>query len=189
LTDILGIIEYRIPVTENPIRSKKKRYFLKDPFIRFYSRFIYPNQSRYAIGQYDALMKKVLLEWDGFARYIFEDMVREELSVYLSHEFDKFGPWWNRRGDKIDLVAIGPSSSLELEIKNRTINRKEGTRIIEELHKRTDRIQGITHPIRFGLAARSLEGKEEYHKNRIRVYDLKDILDLAAYPLEGNDLE
>ncbi len=189
LTDILGIIEYRIPVTENTIRSKKGRYFLKDPFIRFYSRFIYPNQSRYAIGQYDALMKKVLQEWDGFAGHIFEDIVREQLSVHLSHEFDKIGPWWNRRGDEIDLVATGPSGSLVLEIKNRIISRNDGTQIIEGLQKKIDLVQGITHPVRLGLAGRSLEGKEEYHKNGIRVFDLKDVLDLAAYPLEGNDPE
>ncbi len=40
LIDLLGVVEHRIPITDNPEKSKRGRYFLKDNFFRFYGRFV-----------------------------------------------------------------------------------------------------------------------------------------------------
>ena len=68
LTDLLGIIEYRVPVTEYDRHSKMGRYIFSDNFFRFYARYIYRNMSLYQSGQYSLLKEKILSEWKGFFR-------------------------------------------------------------------------------------------------------------------------
>ena len=60
---------------------------------------------------------KIQDEWNGFVGWQFEEMVRELLIPRLFADYERFGSWWNRRGDEIDLLAIGPAGSLAVEIK------------------------------------------------------------------------
>lgn len=118
LINLLGIVEHRVPVTED-MRSKKGRYFLRDNFIRFYARFIYRNMSLYQGGRYDLLTEKTLSEWNTFTGWAFEEMVRVILREELSGEYERIGSWWSRRGDEIDLLVLGKNKGLAVEIKNK----------------------------------------------------------------------
>ena len=160
LSDLLGIIEYRVPVTEDRYRSKMGRYLLLDPFIRFFCRYVYRNMSLYQSGRYDLLRKKILDEWKGFSGWSFEEMVRELLSPRLMEEYEQIGSWWNRKGDEIDILAMGSSGSHVIEIKNRSISRKEALAIVSDLNRKITLVKGIKHPVSFGIAARTVEDKD-----------------------------
>lgn len=172
LSDILGIIEYRVPVTENSGRSKMGRYLLKDPFIRFYGRYIYRNMSLFEGGRYDILKRKIHEEWKGFSGWPFEEMIREQITRNLIPEYDRIGSWWNRRGDEIDLLAISTSGSLIIEIKNRDLSLNDAREILKDLQQKSALVKGITYPVRLGIAARSIRESDLLVKYGYLVYTL-----------------
>lgn len=176
LSDLLGIIEYRVQVTEDRYRSKMGRYLHLDPFIRFFCRYIYRNMSLYQSGRYDLIRKKILDEWKGFIGWSFEEMVRELLSPRLMEEYEQIGSWWNRKGDEIDILAIGSSGSHVIEIKNCSITRKEALAIISDLNRKITLVKGITYPVSFGVAARTVEDKEMLRDEGVIIYELDDII-------------
>lgn len=171
LINLLGIVEHRVPVTED-IRSKKGRYFLKDNFFRFYARFIYRNMSLYQGGRYDLLTEKTLSEWNAFTGWAFEEMVREILSEELAGEYEKISSWWNRRGDEIDLLALGKNKGLAIEIKNKELSMSEAMNLIEEMKGKLALVKDLPEKMMLGVAARKIMGKEELGRKGFYVWDL-----------------
>ncbi|MDI6720223.1 MAG: ATP-binding protein [Methanomicrobiales archaeon] len=182
LIDLLGIIEYRVPVTERDRPSKMGRYFLSDNFFRFFARYIYRNMSLYQSGRYDLLKERILREWRGFSGQAFEDMVRVLLKEDLLPRFDHAGPWWNRRGDEIDLLAIGPSGPLAIEIKNQDLTLEEARTILARLEKKIPLVKGIGEPVSLGIAARTIDGKADLAAEG---HYTRDLADLGIGPAHG----
>ncbi len=171
LIDLLGIVEHRVPVTED-IRSKKGRYFLKDNFFRFYARFIYRNMSLYQGGRYDILTEKTLSEWNAFTGWAFEEMVREILREELADQYQNMSSWWNRRGDEIDLLALGKNKGLAVEIKNKELSIGEAMNLIEGMKVKLALVKGLPDKMMLGIAARKIVGKEELEGKGFYVWDL-----------------
>lgn len=175
LVDLLGIVEYRVPVTEEPRRSKMGRYLFADNFFRFYARYIYRNMSLYQGGQYALLKDRILSEWKGFSGWAFEEMVRTCLTEELAGTYPRIGSWWNRRGDEIDVLAISPAESLALEIKNRDLSFHEARDILTLLKEKIRLVKGLTMPVTFGIAARTVEGKDELLSQGYFIRDMGDL--------------
>ena len=175
LVDLLGIIEYRVPVTERGKRSKMGRYIFVDNFLRFYARFIYRNMSLYESGRFVLLKGRILGEWKGFSGWAFEEMARTLLARNLAEGYEEIGTWWNRRGDEIDLLALGPEGSLAIEIKNRDLTLGEARAILAALGERIPLIKGLAGPVTTGIAARTIEGREELATEGFYTADLGDI--------------
>ena len=175
LVDLLGIIEYRIPVTERKKRSKMGRYVFVDNFLRFYARFIYRNMSLYESGRFDLLKDRILNEWKGFSGWAFEEMVRSLLARDLVEDYEGIGPWWNRRGDEIDLLALGPEGNLAIEIKNRNLTLAEARAILAALEKKLPLVQGLAGSVTTGIAARTIEGREDLAEEGFYTAELDDL--------------
>ena len=175
LVDLLGIIEYRVPVTERGKRSKMGRYIFVDNFLRFYARFIYRNMSLYESGRFVLLKGRILGEWKGFSGWAFEEMARTLLARNLAEGYEEIGTWWNRRGDEIDLLAFGPEGSLAIEIKNRDLTLGEARAILAALGEKIPLIKGLAGPVTTGIAARTIEGREELATEGFYTADLGDI--------------
>ncbi|KAF5039252.1 hypothetical protein DSECCO2_545930 [anaerobic digester metagenome] len=175
LVDLLGIIEYRVPVTERGKRSKMGRYIFVDNFLRFYARFIYRNMSLYESGRFALLKGRILGEWKWFSGWAFEEMARTLLARNLAEGYEEIGTWWNRRGDEIDLLALGPEGSLAIEIKNRDLTLGEARAILAALGEKIPLIKGLAGPVTTGIAARTIEGREELATEGFYTADLGDI--------------
>lgn len=175
LVDLLGIIEYRVPVTERGKRSKMGRYIFVDNFLRFYARFIYRNMSLYESGRFALLKGRILGEWKGFSGWAFEEMARTLLARNLAEGYEEIGTWWNRRGDEIDLLALGPEGSLAIEIKNRDLTLGEARAILAALGEKIPLIKGLAGPVTTGIAARTIEGREELATEGFYTADLGGI--------------
>jgi len=179
LTDLLGIVEYRIPVTDSPKKSKKGKYFLKDNFFRFYGRFIYPALSQYMAGNYDPIMEKVLQQWQSYTGKLFEDILRELITDNIISEYPDVGSWWNRRGDEVDILAINRENRkvLAIEIKNKELTGNEARRILNftaDKVKLVGELSGMD--VRIGVAARTVEDRESLEKEGFGVWELEDFL-------------
>ena len=57
----LGLVTREVPVTEDhPEKSRRGRYILNDPFVRFWYRFVYPNFSRLEAGDVEGVLCQVI---------------------------------------------------------------------------------------------------------------------------------
>ena len=175
LTDLLGIIEYRVPVTEYDRHSKMGRYIFSDNFFRFYARYIYRNMSLYQSGQYGLLKEKILSEWKGFSGRAFEEMVRTLLREDLASQYERIGSWWNRRGDEIDLLGLGPAGNLAVEIKNRHLLESDARSILHTLEQKIPLVKGLTGPMTLGVAARTIKGRETLIREGYFIREISDL--------------
>ena len=108
----LDILEREVPVTEdNPEKSKRGLYRIKDHFISFWFKFIFPNLSYIESGNVEFVAKKIKENFiDSHVSYIYENICAEKM-WQLSSEgtwgfaISKVGRWWNNDAE-IDIAAI-----------------------------------------------------------------------------------
>ena len=109
----LDVLEREVPVTEtNPEKSKMSLYQIKDNFLCFWFRFVYPERNRLELGQSDYVLEKIKANFiDNHAAYVYEEVCRSELwrlSLMGDLHFNKAGRWWNNQ-EEIDIVALDSS--------------------------------------------------------------------------------
>lgn len=110
----LDILEREVPVTEsNPEKSKMGLYKIKDNYIKFWFKFIYPNKSYIETNYTDFVMDKIKKSFiSNHTAYVYEDICRKEymneLIVNGVWDFtpERVGRWWDRKDTEIDIVAL-----------------------------------------------------------------------------------
>lgn len=110
----LDILEREVPVTENdPEKSKKGLYKIKDNYLSFWFRFVYPYRSYIESGHTDLVMDRIRDNFiDNHVSYVYEDICRERIwelavNVYPDMHISKVGRYWDR-DTEIDIVALDP---------------------------------------------------------------------------------
>lgn len=113
----LDILEREVPITENnPEKSKKGLYKIKDNYIRFWFAFVYPNRSFIESGNSPIVMDKIRKGLiTNHTAYVYEDVCREQMWELNAKgrwpfQFSKIGRWWDSH-DEIDIAAIDPDGS------------------------------------------------------------------------------
>lgn len=109
----LDILEREIPPTEKkPETSKKGQYRIRDNFLAFWFRFVYPMRSFIESGHPEIALARLK---NGFipnhVGYVYEDICRTkmwELNAQgrLPFLFDRVGRWWGGKDTEIDIVAL-----------------------------------------------------------------------------------
>lgn len=179
LIDLLGVVEHRTPVMDNPEKSKRGRYFLKDNFFRFYGRFVYPVYSQYMAGNYSPMMGKVRKEWQSYTGKIFEDIVRELLVEELISDYPEISSWWNRQGDEIDILGVDHQGgkALAIEVKNKELSESEAREILELTLDKTKLVRGISDlKLKVGIVARKVKSRENLEDNGFLVWELEELI-------------
>ena len=113
----LDILEREVPATEeNPDKSKKGLYKIKDNYLRFWFAFIYPNRSFIESGQTKIVMDKIQkgLVSNQIA-FVYEDICREKMWEINADGkwpfyFSRLGRYWDHRTE-IDIAAIDPDGN------------------------------------------------------------------------------
>ncbi|MDD2481818.1 MAG: ATP-binding protein [Lutispora sp.] len=108
----LDILEREVPITEDtPEKSKRGLYNIKDNFINFWFKFIYPNLSYIERGNEELVYNKIKNNLiDNHISYVYEEVCMEEMwqmsgDGKWSFHLDKVGRWWNNNTE-IDIVAL-----------------------------------------------------------------------------------
>lgn len=86
---------------------KGVRYEIRDPYFRFWFRFVEPSncQSLAESGNWEALRRLCLAELDHFSGRTLEGWFREVYAA--SPRWTRTGRWWDRKGqNEIDLIAL-----------------------------------------------------------------------------------
>src|SRR5262245_28010892 len=92
----LGLVKRELPFGEHPRRSKRARYRIADPFVRYWYRFVDPNRSLLQAGQLDRVQTGA--EWPSHIAEIWEEVVRASVGQ-VDIDGTRWGPadaWWGR---------------------------------------------------------------------------------------------
>ena len=112
----LDIIERQVPITEkNPEKSKMGLYCLRDNFIEFWFKFVYPNKSHLEQGNAQYVMDIIhKYFFERQAAFVYENVCKThlwDLNRKGALSFNKAGRWWNK-DTEIDIVALNEDENL-----------------------------------------------------------------------------
>ena len=110
----LDILEREVPITEeNPERSKKGLYKIKDNYLRFWFAFVYPNMSFIESGHSEIVMNKIKKSLvRNHIAFVYEDVCKERMWELNAEDrwpfnFTKLGRYWDARTE-VDIAALDP---------------------------------------------------------------------------------
>jgi len=157
----LHLVERLVPVTETqPHKSRRGIYRLKDPYLRFWFRYVHPNRSQLERGGAQIILEnQVIPEIDHFSSLTFEEVCQQffwqaGLSGKLSFVPINIGNWWNAN-EEVDLLVLGENDAILVECK--WTSKPAGIDILAELERK----EQIVRPelgdrrIHFALCSRS----------------------------------
>ncbi|HEX3763958.1 MAG TPA: ATP-binding protein [Kofleriaceae bacterium] len=107
LADI-GLVKRELPFGEHPRRSKRARYRIADPFLRYWYRFVDPNRSLLEARQLDVQTRTA---WLSHLAECWEEIVRASIPDITIDDarWQPAQPWWGGAGAgpdaEIDIVA------------------------------------------------------------------------------------
>jgi AAA+ ATPase superfamily predicted ATPase len=181
------VLERRIPATECNPKKKIGRYFIKDPALRFWFRYIFKNQSLIEIGDEEGLTQKIVNDLPTYMGWSFEELVRAILigkntGTVLPFKFSQIGSFWTRRGDvEIDIVALeneeGKDLFGECKLKGNRFTKGD----FERLKQKAGSVKWRTGRRREVFALFSMDEVSEAHRRELEgagalVYDLGGLL-------------
>ena len=107
----LGYVERRAPLERGGFAARRSSYRLRDPFFRFWFRYVWPNRSRLERGRVEEVAARIEADFDTYMGLAFEDACRAWLGSYATGpEADgitEIGSWWHRTGrPEIDVVTL-----------------------------------------------------------------------------------
>ncbi|MBQ7210984.1 MAG: ATP-binding protein [Paludibacteraceae bacterium] len=86
-------------------QSKVSSYEIKDPFLRFWFKFICPYQSLIESGQLKLLRANINSQYERFSGITLERYFQAKLMD--TGEYSMVGNWWDRKGgNEIDIIAL-----------------------------------------------------------------------------------
>jgi len=97
-----GLVIREVPVTETE-QSRFGRYYIRDNFVKFWFRFIYPSLSAIEGGFFRATT--IQDQYPEYLGFVFEQIARQHVIANPVFPFTKFGRWWGQVGE-IDIVAL-----------------------------------------------------------------------------------
>lgn len=112
-------IQRRVPVTKLHANWRRGRYFIADPYLRFFYRFISTQQSKLALGQMDYVLKTIMDNMPEFLqKYTWTELCQEwvllagakgEIPIVV----DEVGSEWKQ---DVELSVVGVSESQALVV-------------------------------------------------------------------------
>lgn len=158
----MRLITRRVPATESqPEKSKRGLYQINDHFLRFWFRYVHPNQGSLDLGLADSILaQRVLPDLDHFAATAFEEAAREFVAAGArtgkwSFLPERIGGWWSR-GAELDVLAINQTGKTALVGECKWSVNLVGTNVLEDLKRRAGGMakeSGIEH-LQYALFSR-----------------------------------
>ena len=119
-----GFVERQVPITQRNTNSRRGRYVVTDPYLRFFYRFLAAYQSKLALGQIDQMF----------------DLIQNELPEFIrNNTWRELCQEWVLRASAdnqfpVDIEAVGSEWSKNLEIDVVGINEISKTLILGDCH-------------------------------------------------------
>ena len=142
----LDILEREVPVTEeNPEKSKRGLYKIKDNYIRFWFAFVYPNRSYVESGHPQIALDKIRKSLTVYhSAYVYEDICRQQMWELNEQDcwpfhFSKVGRYWDAKTE-IDIAAIDPEEKNLILGECKYWHEPVGVNVLRELEAKADSV-------------------------------------------------
>lgn len=102
--------DYNVIVRKRPILSKEGtqsvRFFISDPFLRFWFKYFERNRTYIEFRNFTALRKLIEEDYPTYSGTILEQYFKQKFAE--SFEFRDIGSWWEPKGNQyeVDIVAL-----------------------------------------------------------------------------------
>ena len=147
----LDLIEREVPVTEsNPEKSKSGLYKIKDNFIAFWFKFVYPYRAYLEKGEVQFVLSQIKKGFvQNYASFVYEDVCREgmwDLSAkgLWNYHFDRVGRYWGSKADETDIVAIDSTGKNLVLGECEYSMAEKGLSVLHDLKDRAESLQALT---------------------------------------------
>lgn len=142
----LDILEREVPITEeNPEKSKKGLYKIKDNYLRFWFAFVYPNMSFIESGHGSVVMNKIRKSLvKNHIAFAYEDVCREQMwelnaKGVWPFNFTKLGRYWDSKIE-IDIAALDPEGKNLILGECKYWTDPVGVSVFRDLEAKTDSV-------------------------------------------------
>ncbi|OAA31658.1 ATPase [Kosmotoga arenicorallina S304] len=143
----MDLIKREVPITEKyPEKSKKGLYMIKDNFILFWFKFVYPYRSHLELDDTSYVMDKITNGLiDNHISFVYEDLCRNLIrKKAMMGEFGgniaKVGKWWDGTNE-IDIVGVNRDGEAVLFGECKYQNRPTGLITLLELEEKSSRLR------------------------------------------------
>jgi AAA+ ATPase superfamily predicted ATPase len=100
------------PIFSKP-ESRKARWSIEDNYLRFWFRFIYPNQSMIEMGKFELLREYIGRDYEQYSGLILEKYFRQMISE--NERVTSIGSYWDSKGEnEIDIIALNNLDKIAL---------------------------------------------------------------------------
>jgi AAA+ ATPase superfamily predicted ATPase len=106
-----GFVERQVPITETSPDSRRGRYYITDPYLRFYYRFLAAYQAKLALGEQQQMLTTIERNLPEFIQtYTWQELCREwvlraSARGEIPLDIEEVGGAWTRT-QNIDVVGI-----------------------------------------------------------------------------------
>ncbi|GMO31317.1 MAG: ATP-binding protein [Termitinemataceae bacterium] len=130
-----SLINRNKPLFSKP-ESRNARWHITDNYMRFYFRFIFPNQALIELGKTERLLEIIEGLYETFSGLVLEDYFR--CKIASEKNITCIGKWWDKKGEnEIDIIALDDitrtASIFEVKRNAKKINLSELTLKTKEL--------------------------------------------------------
>ncbi|MFC3959192.1 ATP-binding protein [Halovivax cerinus] len=181
----LALIEPSTPVTADPVRSRNRRYRIRDQLFRFWFRFVYGQAGRFELHGSNAYSELVEPELPALVGDVFETLCIEAVpQLYDDLPFSSLpGRWWYKHHE-IDVVGLTTGDSLlagEVKFTTQPLGYDVLSRLREEA-RMIDWTPAGGGDIRYEFALFSRNGftqsvrEAASEDDHLRLFDLEDVV-------------
>jgi len=170
----VDFIKREVPLIENQ-KSRFGRYYLKDNFMKFWFRYIYPNLSSLEQGIFK--IENIKRDYSAYLGPVFEEVIKQILPSLKFFDFSKMGRWWHK-DKEIDIVALNEESKEVLFGECKWKDNVDAKKIVFELKNKVQYFNWNNNKRReyFAVFAKSFKNKiKEFNDRKVYCFDLKDI--------------
>jgi AAA+ ATPase superfamily predicted ATPase len=159
----MHLVTRRVPATESqPEKSKKGLYQIDDHFLRFWFRYVHPNQSALDLGLSQAILdQRIRPDLDHFAAAAFEEAAQMHIARLaqagkLNFIPERIGGWWDRTAE-IDVLAISQTERAALVGECKWSIHPVGINVLDDLRQKANTIMkdNEIHKVQYVLFSRS----------------------------------
>lgn len=138
----LDVLERVVPVTElHPEKSKKGLYRIKDNYLRFWFRFVFPQMGLLETGRSEEALKVIRKSFvDAQVSYVYEDVCRDRLwdlgaQGALPFMPNRVGSWWGARDVEFDAVGLNTEEGRAVFGECKFWTKPVGVNVLEHLEE------------------------------------------------------
>ena len=172
----MHIIRGELPITASP-KSKKRLYFLIDPYFNFWFRYVYPNKIDLEARRTKEVLAMIKKDFPNYCGFMFERLVRQlilERVVLTDFNPTKIGKWWYKEKE-IDVIALNDQTKEVLFGECKWKEKVDVRRVLYDLKEKAKFVDWNIEKRKEYYAIFAKSFRRKIKEKNLLLFDLKDL--------------